>query len=110
MRFSDFQRKTQELTAQEHEEDKASPTDISKTYSISDDANIAFIQALGTTMAQWNQVPLDDRHGLTLVELFNSLLDQIVDAVTGESDDVRDEVHRMRNLLYAAIRQELNSG
>ena len=79
-----------------------------KLYSISDEANIVFIQALATTLASWNDLALEDRHRESFISLFDALLEMIVQAV-GKSDDICDEIGRMHKLLEVALRQALET-
>ncbi len=89
--------------------EKAKLNVTSTKHSISDNANIVFLQALGTTLASWNEVSLEDRHRETFIGIFDALLEIIVQAPISSGDDVREEVERMRNLLEVAIRQALES-
>ena len=78
-------------------------------YSISDEANIAFLQALGTTLARWNEVPPEERDREAFIGLFDAFLDMVIQAANNSGDDVRDEVQRLRALLEVAMSQVLET-
>ena len=85
---------------------RKTPTTASEKYSISDAATMAFLQAFGTTLAAWNEVPLEDRHRESFIEIFDAYLGMILQN-PNLGDAVREDVNRLRLFLDVALRQAL---
>ena len=85
-------------------------TPADRLYTISDAANVAFLQALGASLAIWDHFPQDHRDRELLIETIDAFLDMAVQVAAESGHAVEQDVKRLRTLLEEAINQALEPG